>query len=65
MISKDMLHKIWYTPISTHLVLYKVIINFDAHHLSIDRKVDNTDSYFLKISLVHTNFWREREMGAR
>jgi hypothetical protein len=60
-----MLHKICYTPISTHLVLYKVIINFDAHHLSIDRQVDNTDFYFfLKISLVDTNFWREREMGA-
>ncbi len=65
MISKDMLHKICYTPISTHLVLYKVIINFDAHHLSIDRQVDNIDFYFLKISLVDTNFWRERAMDAR
>ncbi len=65
MISKDMLHKICYTPISTHLVLYKIISNFDAHHLSIDRQVDNIDFYILKISLADTNFWREKRDGCQ
>jgi hypothetical protein len=65
MISKVMLHKICYTPISTHLVFYNVIINFDVHQLSIDRQVDNINFYFLKISLVDTNFSRERVMDAR